>query len=59
MFYMHSNAEISALLILIDDPDEEVFYTVSNRIVHYGKGIIPNLEKPLGKHYQRSNTGTY
>ncbi len=44
MFYMYSNAEISALLTLIDDPDEEVFSTVSNRIVHYGKGIIPNLE---------------
>ena len=41
---MHQNAEISALLTLIDDPDEEVFSTVSTRIVHYGKGIIPNLE---------------
>jgi hypothetical protein len=41
---MHQNAEISALLTLIDDPDEEVFSTVSSRIVHYGKGIIPNLE---------------
>jgi hypothetical protein len=41
---MHENAEISALLTLIDDPDEEVFSTVSSRIVHYGKGIIPNLE---------------
>ena len=41
---MHQNAEISALLTLIDDPDEEVFSTVSTRIVDYGKGIIPNLE---------------
>ena len=41
---MHQNAEISALLTLIDDPDEEVFSTVSSRIVDYGKGIIPNLE---------------
>jgi Transglutaminase-like superfamily len=41
---MHQNAEISALLTLIDDPDEEVFSTVSTRIVHYGKSIIPNLE---------------
>jgi len=41
---MHQNSEISALLTLIDDPDEEVFSTVSTRIVHYGKGIIPNLE---------------
>lgn len=29
---------------LIDDPDEEVFSTVSERIVSFGKGIIPNLE---------------
>jgi hypothetical protein len=41
---MRQNAEISALLTLIDDPDEEVFFTVSSRIVDYGKGIIPNLE---------------
>lgn len=41
---MHQNAEISALLTLIDDPDEEVFSTVSTHIVRYGKGIIPNLE---------------
>ena len=44
MLHMYQNAEISALLTLIDDPDEEVFSTVSSRIVHYGKGIIPNLE---------------
>src|SRR3954471_10811589 len=41
---MHQNPEISALLTLIDDPDEEVFSTVSSRIVDYGRGIIPNLE---------------
>ena len=41
---MQENREISALLTLIDDPDEEVFSTVSERIVHYGPGIIPNLE---------------
>src|SRR5215207_7863426 len=41
---MEQNREISALFVLIDDPDEEVFGAVSNRIVHYGKGIIPNLE---------------
>ena len=41
---MQENREISALFTLIDDPDEEVFTTVSQRIVHYGKGIIPNLE---------------
>jgi hypothetical protein len=41
---MHETREISALLTLIDDPDQEVFSTVSDRIVDYGRGIIPNLE---------------
>ncbi len=41
---MQENKEILALLNLIDDPDEEVFSTISDRIVSYGKGIIPNLE---------------
>lgn len=41
---MEANKEISALFHLIDDPDEEVFYLVSEKIVDYGKPIIPNLE---------------
>lgn len=41
---MQETKEISALFTLLDDPDEEVFSTVSQRIVHYGRGIIPNLE---------------
>jgi regulator of sirC expression with transglutaminase-like and TPR domain len=41
---MQENKEIKALFELIDDPDEEVFITVSDRIVTYGRGIIPNLE---------------
>lgn len=41
---METNNEISALFTLIDDPDEEVFGLVSNKIVDYGKIIIPNLE---------------
>ncbi|MBD0376166.1 MAG: hypothetical protein ICV51_11105, partial [Flavisolibacter sp.] len=41
---MKENREISALLHLIDDPDEEVFGAVSERIVGYGRHIIPNLE---------------
>lgn len=36
--------EISALLHLIDDPDQEVFDTVANKILHYGTKIIPSLE---------------
>jgi regulator of sirC expression with transglutaminase-like and TPR domain len=41
---METTKEISALLTLIDDPDEEVFGLVSEKIVHYGSNIIPNLE---------------
>lgn len=41
---MKENKEISALLNLLDDPDEEVFSTVSERIISLGKEIIPNLE---------------
>jgi regulator of sirC expression with transglutaminase-like and TPR domain len=41
---MQENKEIKALFHLIDDPDTEVFSTVSERIVTYGRGIIPNLE---------------
>ena len=41
---MQETREISALFSLIDDPDQEVFSSVSNRIVDFGRGIIPNLE---------------
>src|SRR5215831_15243894 len=41
---MIETKEISALFTLLDDPDEEVFSSVSERIIHYGRGIIPNLE---------------
>lgn len=41
---MKENKEISALLTLIDDPDEDVFQTVSEKILSFGKEIIPNLE---------------
>ncbi|MEO7446414.1 MAG: transglutaminase-like domain-containing protein [Ferruginibacter sp.] len=41
---MEENKEIKALLHLIDDPDEEVYCSVSNKIVSLGKEIIPNLE---------------
>jgi regulator of sirC expression with transglutaminase-like and TPR domain len=38
------NKEISALFHLIDDPDEDVYSTVSDKIISFGKAIIPNLE---------------
>lgn len=41
---MENNNEIVALLQLIDDPDQEVFDAVSQKIVGYGKPIIPSLE---------------
>lgn len=41
---MKDTKEIKALLHLLDDPDQEVFETISNKIMHYGKDIIPNLE---------------
>lgn len=41
---MLENKEISALFHLIDDPDDEVFSTITERIIAHGRGIIPNLE---------------
>ncbi|HEX2536083.1 MAG TPA: transglutaminase family protein [Chitinophagaceae bacterium] len=41
---MEETKEISALFNLIDDPDEEVFGAVRDRIVAFGRKIIPNLE---------------
>ena len=41
---MTENKEISALFQLIDDPDEEVYNTISDKIISFGKDIIPNLE---------------
>lgn len=41
---MLENKEISALFHLIDDPDDEVFSTVTERIISHGRAIIPNLE---------------
>lgn len=41
---MQPDKEISALFNLIDDPDEEVYGAVSNRIADFGRTIIPNLE---------------
>jgi hypothetical protein len=40
-----NSKEITALLRLIDDPDEDVFGTVAEKLLHYGREIIPNLEQ--------------
>jgi regulator of sirC expression with transglutaminase-like and TPR domain len=42
---MRTNKQIVALLRLLDDPDMEVFDTVADRLLSYGKEIIPNLEQ--------------
>ena len=41
---MEQTNEITALLHLIDDPNDEVYSTVSEKIISLGKDIIPNLE---------------
>lgn len=41
---MKNSKEIKALLHLLDDPDREIFDSVSKKILFYGKDIIPNLE---------------
>lgn len=41
---LRRNKEVIALFQLIDDPDTEVFDSVSEKIVLYGKAIIPDLE---------------
>ena len=41
---MQKEAEINALFKLIDDPDEEVFNTIADRLLNYGTTIIPDLE---------------
>ena len=42
---MQMNKEISALLRLMDDPDDEVFDTVASKLLDYGREIIPRLEQ--------------
>ncbi len=44
--------EIQSLLHLIDDPDEEVFKVVSDRILSHGSALIPPLEALWEDSYQ-------
>jgi regulator of sirC expression with transglutaminase-like and TPR domain len=37
-------AEINALIDLLDDPDQEVFNNIRDRLISYGKEVIPELE---------------
>lgn len=50
---MQENKEIKALLQLLEDPDEVVYHSVSDKIISFGKGIIPNLES-----YWENNTNS-
>ncbi|MBC7867048.1 MAG: hypothetical protein H7X88_05890 [Gloeobacteraceae cyanobacterium ES-bin-316] len=52
---MKENKQIKALLHLIDDPDEDVYSTVSEKILSFGKEIIPNLEH-LWENIQNEDT---
>lgn len=40
-----ANSELSALLNLIEDPDEEVFNSITERFIGMGQEIIPILEE--------------
>lgn len=40
-----ANSELSALLNLIDDPDEDVFHSITERFIGMGQEIIPILEE--------------
>jgi hypothetical protein len=41
---MNNTGEINALLRLLEDPDQSVYHSVSERILHYGNDILPKLE---------------
>ena len=41
---MPANREIEALLMLADDPDDYIFNTVADKLINYGREIIPKLE---------------
>ncbi|MEN9339433.1 MAG: hypothetical protein RIQ62_745 [Bacteroidota bacterium] len=38
------NPELKALFHLLDDPDRDVYHTVSDKLIHYGKEVIAPLE---------------
>ena len=44
---METTSKISALIKLIDDPDEQVFWQIRNEILSLGSIVIPDLENAL------------
>ena len=41
----HGNRELDALIRLLDDPDIQIFDTVSNRLIELGEEVVPPLER--------------
>lgn len=48
----NSNTEIEALISLLDDPDEQVFANVSQRLKFYGAEVVPILETAWETQYE-------
>lgn len=46
---MVSERELDALIRLLDDPDEEVYRNVADRLFGLGSAVIPHLEAAWGK----------
>jgi regulator of sirC expression with transglutaminase-like and TPR domain len=41
----NTNRELEALISLLDDPDNQVFNTVTNRLIELGEEVVPPLER--------------
>lgn len=54
---MQSSRELNALLNLIEDPDEEVYQSVSSKLMSLGDEILPILEEH--KHHIQDNSLRY
>ena len=42
---INRNGEINALLNLIEDPDEEVYQSITKRFIGFGQAVIPALNE--------------
>jgi regulator of sirC expression with transglutaminase-like and TPR domain len=52
MLYSSYNTELQALLRLLDDPDDHVYQNVSEKLVSFGKTVIPHLEHEWESHHE-------
>jgi regulator of sirC expression with transglutaminase-like and TPR domain len=43
-----NRTEVDALIRLLDDTDQEIYNQIQDRLVHYGKDVIPILETAWG-----------